>query len=72
MARSLAGAVHHLKRTMTQRTRTREAFFSFCAKNGKSDFTHKEVSKRMHGRAMDAPAVVSVHAMAVFACSETD
>ena len=29
MARSLAGAVHHLKRTMTQRTRTRDAVFSF-------------------------------------------
>ena len=54
MARSLAGAVHHLKRTMTQRTRTREAVFSFFP--GTETISHIRKSLEENARAGDGCA----------------
>ena len=46
VARGLAGAVHHLKRTMTQRTRTVFLFLPPAQRENRSKLTHKEVSRR--------------------------
>ena len=53
MARSLAGAVHHLKRTMTQRTRTRDAVFFF---SGTETISHIRKSLEENARAGDGCA----------------
>ena len=55
MARSLAGAVHHLKRTMTQRTRTRDAVFFFFFRETET-ISHIRKSLEENARAGDGCA----------------